>query len=59
MTAKQLKAWASTLHDEALIQQKSRYGSEWEDFEPQNIRASLVSSPVLDFTDCNNLENIR
>lgn len=40
MTGKQLKAFAATVHDDAVIQFRREYSISWDDLQGHNLRAS-------------------
>jgi len=44
MTAKQLREWIQTVHDDAVVEVE-RYG--WEAIDPKKIRATYQSSPPI------------
>jgi hypothetical protein len=44
MTAKQLREWINTVHDDAVIEVE-RYS--WISLDPKNIRATYQSSPPV------------
>lgn len=52
MTGLQLKAWALTVPDEAVIEVK-RY--EWEKIDHNKIRAIFICSPPITMDDMCNL----
>ncbi len=55
MTGKQLKDWATTLPDEAIIE-VHRYS--WEKVKAEEIRAMLISSPMRSMADVCNAEEV-
>jgi len=44
MTAKQLREWINTVHDDAVVEIE-RYS--WEPIDPKKIRATYQSSPPI------------
>ena len=59
MTGLQLKNWARTVHDEAIVQLKSQYGSTWEQLDRERIRAELISTPIATIQDACNVEDAK
>lgn len=61
MTGKQLKAWAATIHDEAIIEidVTALYTSGWKELELTRIRSMLITQPTRTMEDvCNAVEDL-
>ena len=56
MTGKTFKAWAATIHDEAVIE-IHRYA--WDVLGADEIRASHITSPPRTSDECNNVEDCK
>ena len=55
MTGKQLKQWAQTLHDDAVIEV---HHYSWDPVKPEALRAIWTSSPSRDMDDVCNAEQV-
>ena len=54
MTGKTFKAWAATIHDEAVIEV---HWYSWDVLDSDQIRASHITSPPRTSDECNNVED--
>lgn len=61
MTGKELKAWADTVHDDAIIEVDSThtYSSGWKAIAHDKIRAFLITSPARTMENVCNLDEVR
>jgi len=60
MNGKTLKAWALTVHDDAVIQVSGAgYHYDWYEIEVQDVRSYLVTSPAAPAATLDAIEEAR